>query len=398
MAVKTTSLKTQYSESEFIEIDDSRYEHLLELTDGAASSCFQCGVCTAVCPWSLVRDDTIPVRVLLRQAQLGLPMTDEALWLCTTCAQCEALCPRGVDISAVIRGLRYIAWDERTIPEGLPTLLWSVHWNDNPWSQPPSERSQWAKDIALPAYDPDKHEILLYVGCTSSYDRRAQQIALSLARVLRAAGVSFGYLGEDEPCCGESVLSVGHVRFFQEMAQKAIDVFGERGVTRLVTLSPHCYDVFLNHYPWPKGPKTAPQVYHYTQYVAELIESERLKFTKSIDHIITIQDPCYLVRHNREIDASRRILDAVPGTRIVEMLHSGLDGLCCGGGGGRMWMETDAGERFSDIRIEEAQKVDAQIVATACPFCIVCLEDSVKSLKVRDLRILDVAEILAQSV
>ena len=227
-----------------IEIIDEHWEKLLALTGGAAALCYQCGTCTATCPWGDVRQEPLSVRSFIRQAQLGLQHTNGDLWMCTTCAQCEADCPRGVKIADVMRALRAIAWEARQVPKGLPSVLWSEYWNNNPWSQPPSQRGQWARDLDLQLFDPQQHELLLYAGCTASYDRRAQKIARALVTVLRAAGVSFGYLSENEPCCGEAVLSMGHHLYFGEIMGHAEQVLQEKGVTKLLTVSPHCYDTF----------------------------------------------------------------------------------------------------------------------------------------------------------
>ncbi|MBM3145604.1 MAG: (Fe-S)-binding protein [Chloroflexi bacterium] len=377
-------------------LDDTTWEELLELTHGAAAVCFQCGVCTATCPWGLVREETLSVRSYMRAAQLGLHKNgNEDLWLCTTCAQCEAYCPRGVEIADVFRGLRYLAWKRNQPHHGLSTLLWSVYWNNNPWEQPPSQRANWAKDLAAPQFDPEKHEILYYVGCTASYDSRAQKVARALVKIFQAAGVSFGILGEDEPCCGEEVLSVGHKLYFREMAEKATKTLRERGVTQLVTTDPHSYDAFKNHY------NDAIQPLHYTQYLAHLIDQGRLTPRSPIPNsqsLITFHDPCYLSRHNAEIEAPRKVLSAIPGVELVEMPNIADDTLCCGGGGGRMWLETEAGERFSDLRVEEALSTGARILATACPYCIACLEDSVKAKGIEDLAVMDVAEIVAKNI
>lgn len=371
-------------------LDDDLWERLIELTDGAAALCYQCGVCTATCPWGLVRQTPLSVRTIMRQAQLGLLNGSESLWLCTTCAQCEALCPRGVDIPDVFRGLRLLAWERHSAEHGLPSMLWSVYWNNNPWSQPPSERPSWSKNLDIPPYNADLHEVLLYVGCTSSYDRRAQNIARSLVKLLQAAGVSFGYLGEQEPCCGEAILSVGHRPYFQEVAANTADVFREQGVRDMICISPHCYDVFKNHYPLISE-EFQPR--HYTSYLAQLIERGQMKFTHSIDRKVTFQDPCYLGRYNDEYKASRDIISGLPGAELVEMQDSGVQGMCCGGGGGRMWLETAAGERFSDLRVEQAAQTNAQILATACPFCAVCLEDSLKAQNITNMQVFDIAEL-----
>lgn len=387
---------------EVVSIDDERWERFIALTNGAAATCFQCGVCTAVCPWGLVRGETVSVRSLMRLAQLGLLDESSDVWLCTTCGHCEAYCPRGVHIGEVMRGLRYMIWEDRQTPSGLPSLLWSVFWNNNPWTQPPSQRSQWAKDLDIPLFDPDQHEILLYIGCTTSYDRRSQQVGRALVQLLKAAGTSFGFLGDDEPCCGEAALSVGHKPYFEEVARETAKVFNKRGVSQLVTVSPHCYDVFKNHYPQVEGidvdsisPK-AMRTYtpsHYTDYLAQLVEDGRLPLERSVELKVTFHDPCFLARHNDETAGPRRILEAIPGLELTEMEHAGSETLCCGGGGGRMWLETEPGERFSDIRVQEALATGADVLATACPFCIACLEDSLKAQKIDELVVMDVAEI-----
>jgi Fe-S oxidoreductase len=383
------------SSENILRIDDELWEQLIELTDGAAALCYQCGVCTASCPWGLVRQKPLSVRTLLHQAQLGLQGENGSLWLCTTCAQCEAYCPRGVNIPDVFRSLRTVAWDNRSPEEGLPSLLWSLFWNNNPWSQPPNQRAQWATNLEIPIYNPDEHELLLYIGCTASYDQRAQKIATALVKLLRAGGVEFGYLGEEEPCCGESALSVGHKPYYAEIAAQTAQVFQDRRVAKLVTISPHCYDVFRNHYPTFSSEF---QPAHYTQSLASLVAEGRLNFYGSLDVRVTFQDPCYLGRINTEYGAARQILNSIPGVELVEMESVAQDGLCCGGGGGRMWLETPLGERFSDLRVDQALQTGAAVLGTACPFCITCLEDSLKGKNIEQIEVCDIAELAVRAL
>lgn len=375
--------------------DEALWERLFQETRGAMALCYQCGVCTAACPWGLVRREPFSVRTMMRRAQVGLLDGDESLWLCAACGQCEALCPRGVPVSEVFQSLRERAWEQRTVPRGLSSVLWSVYWNNNPWFQPPSYRSRWARDLEVPRFDPEQHEILYYVGCTSAYDRRAQKVARALVQLLRAAGVRFGTLGDDEPCCGEAVKSLGHRPYFYEIAQNNAKRFADAGVRELITTSPHCYEVFQDHYPRFQA---GFQPYHYTQYLARLLEEGRLRFSREVRLRVTYHDPCYLGRRCGEYEAPRRVLDAIPGLERVEMTHFGPDALCCGGGGGRMWLETRAGERFADLRVQEALETGAQVIVTACPFCMACLEDSLKGMGIAGLRVLDVAEIAAMAI
>lgn len=291
-------------------------------------------------------------------------------------------------------------------------MLWSVYWNGNPWSRPPSERFAWARNTNIPKFDPHEHEFLLYIGCTSSYDNRLQKIARALAKALAAGGISFGCLGEDEPCCGEPIKSVGHAPYFYEAIQSATGILKDAGVENVITLSPHCYDVFKNQYRTVLEGESF-EVFHYTQILAGLSESGKLDFppgriARVLENIInrdaqeeilvTFQDPCYLGRKNNEYRAPRTILSSIPGIKIVEMEDHKQDGLCCGGGGGRMWLETPPGERFSDIRVAQAQETGASILATACPFCLVCLEDSLHAMGKESMSVLDVAEIVDMAI
>ncbi len=235
--------------------------------------------------------------------------------------------------------------------------------------------------------------MLYYVGCTPSYDTRTQKVARALVALFRAAGVSFGTLGPDEPCCGDAAHVLGHSDYVERIVEDNVRLFEKRGVQTLVTTSPHCYDMFRNQYPSQDGFRPL----HYTQYLAALIDEGRLQFGRTFEASVTFHDPCYLSRRNDVSDAPRQVLAAIPGVDLVEMPRSREETLCCGGGGGRMWMETKAGERFGDLRVREALATDAEILVTACPHCIACLEDSVK-LSGEGLRVMDLAELAAEAL
>ncbi len=375
--------------------DEERWEKIQALTDGAALICYQCGMCTASCPWGLVRDIGLSIRTMIRQAQLGLFDEDNDIWRCTTCGRCEVTCPRGVRITDVIRGLRYLAWEDRKTPEGFPSLMWSVYWNNNPWFQPPSHRAEWAEKMTVPAYTPD-HEYLLYVGCTVSYDHRAQKIAKSLVHILNQAGVSYGILGNDEPCCGEPVLAVGHLPYFEDIMKKNVEFYKEKNVRKIITISPHCYDTMKNHYTWPEG--TTVEVLHYSEILRDLLREGKLNIKKTNGIRIAYHDPCFLARHNNVIEAPREAIQTLSENGPVEFSRNADFTLCCGGGGGRMWLETKADERFSHLRIQEAQEKNVNVLLTTCPMCLACLEDSKNDLGAQNMTILDVAEFLSQNL
>jgi Fe-S oxidoreductase len=373
-------------DDDIIVLNDDAWERVIAATHGQAAACFQCGVCSATCPWGLVRPEPVIIRHLMRQAQLGAPGWTEALWLCTTCGQCSAQCPRGVDISSVILALRGIAWGERQAPAGLPTLMWNLYWDGNPYGRPPSQRATWSEDLGLHEFTAED-EVLLYFGCTANYDQRIQKVARAVVQVLRAAGVRFGVLGEREPCCGDAARTAGHTGYADEIASNGSKLLRELGVGTVVAISPHCLDQFVHHFDMPADFRAL----HYTQYMGQLIADGRLRIEGELAAKVTFHDPCYLGRRGGDFESPRSVLGSVPGVELVEMPRSRDEALCCGGGGGRMWLETPASERFAEMRVAEARATGAEIIGTACPHCVSCLEDSAGS----SMRVADVAEIVA---
>lgn len=384
-----------WEDDEPLTLDDDLWDRIVQITKGAAAACFQCGTCTAICPWGQVRGESVNVRKLMRRSQLGLQSGDGAAdpWLCTTCGYCEALCPRGVDIPGVIHSLRQEAWRQNSVPKGLSSLLWDVHWDGNPWGQPPSQRFAWARGLELEAFRPE-HELLFYVGCSASYDRRLQKVARALVNILNTAGVSFGVLGEAEPCCGESVLAVGNDEYLQEIVESNTKLFREKGVRTIMTLSPHCFDIFASRY--QVADEFRPV--HYSQLLAELSAAGRLPALALDSVVVTYQDPCYLGRRHDVYEEPRAVLTAVAGLELREMENNREQGLCCGGGGGRMWMETPAEERFALLRVKEAADTGADVLATACPACLACLDDGLKVAGNDSLRVMDIAEIVQMAL
>lgn len=378
--------------AETVTLDDALWERITRITGGLTWPCYQCGACTAVCPWGRVREDATNVRRLIRHLQVG-NSADTEIWLCTACRQCQEQCPRGVDVPAVFRSLRRAAWQERAVPAGMPSLLWHLFWDGNPGGQPPSQRFAWARDLDLPPYAPD-HEILLYVGCSASYDRRLQRVARALVAVLRAAKVSFGVLGDEEPCCGEAAFAVGQDAFVRRIVERNVALFRARGVRRLVALSPHCYDMFRNRH--PVGGEFEPL--HYTQLLDDLLQAGRLPLGEIEPLALTFHDPCLLGRAHGVYAPPRRVLAAIGGAELYEMADNREAALCCGGGGGRMWVETPASERFAVLRAREAQATGAAVLATACPACLSCLEDGLKVIGAAEMRVLDIAEVVAMAL
>jgi Fe-S oxidoreductase len=358
--------------------------------------CMQCGMCAGSCPWRVV-DGPFNVRRLIRMAQLGVEGYESAdiLYGCTTCNKCVLKCPRGVKIIDIVRSMRTMIAETGAIPSVLRTVTGSVHSNGNPWSEPREKRTEWMQGIDVPSFDAEK-EYLLFVCCTSAYDQRSRNIAKSLVRILDAAGVSYGVIGEEESCCAESVRKIGDEELFMDTAKRNIDLYAQKGVSKVITTSPHCLYTFRNEYPDLGADFEA---LHYTELIAQLLNEGNLKLKGTVDTSVTYHDPCYLGRHCEVFDAPRQLISEATGGRLVEMERIGNDSLCCGAGGGRLWMETKPEWRFSDLRIDEACRTGASILATACPYCISMLEDSRKTTNREDeIEIKDISELIVELI
>jgi len=356
--------------------------------------CMQCGMCAGSCPWRIV-DGPFNIRRLIRMAQLGVEgyESDDILYGCTTCNKCVLKCPRGVTIIDVVRAMRAMIAETGAIPGVLRTATGSVHSNGNPWSEPREKRTAWMQGLDVPIFG-EGTEYFLFVCCTSAYDSRSQNIAKAMIKVLSSAGVSFGVIGEEESCCSESVRKMGDEALFNSTAGKNIKLYKEKGVKKIITTSPHCYTTFTKEYPELGGEF---EVLHYTQLLARLLKEGKLKLSKTLDKKVTYHDPCYLGRHNEVYDEPRALISAVTGGNLVEMKRIRKESLCCGAGGGWLWMETKPEWRFSDLRIHEACETGAPILATACPYCISMLEDSRKTVNKEDaIQIKDISELIAE--
>jgi len=265
----------------------------------------------------------------------------------------------------------------------------------NPFGEDRAKRAGWAEGLGVQAYS-EEMEVLYFPGCYLSYDPRLKKVARATAAILKKAGVSFGILGEQESCCGESIRKTGDEELFKRLARANIKGFVDHGVRKILVSSPHCYHTFKNEYP---EFMVNFEVVHIAQYVAELIDAGRLELGGEYGRKVTYHDPCYLGRHNGVYEAPRAVLQQAGGLELVEMADTLEDSLCCGGGGGRIWMETLKGERFSDLRLAQAQAVGAEVLATSCPYCITHFEESRIALAdSASIEIKDITEIIADVI
>ncbi len=358
--------------------------------------CYQCGICTSTCPWNMVR--SFLVRRIMHQGQLGLiDFEAEDMWLCVTCKACVDRCPRNVEIIDIMRALRRVVVEVgiAKVPDSLRLAVKNISGVGNPQGEEREKRTDWAKDLGVKTYAKGT-EVLYFPCCVPAYDPQFQRVARATVNILKKVGVDFGILGAELSCCGESVRKAGNEGLFQSLAQNNISVFNEAGVKKIIVTSPHCYHTFMKEYPELGGNF---EVIHFSQYLAELIKEGNLKLTKELNKKVTYHDSCYLGRHNDVYDEPREILKSIPGLELIEMTNHRENSLCCGGGGGRIWEETKKGERFSDMRIEQALEVGANILAVACPYCMVNFEDSVLTSDKGDvIEIKDIAELVQEVI
>jgi len=359
--------------------------------------CYQCGLCDTVCPWNEVR--TFSIRKIIREATFGLTeIESEDIWRCATCGRCVEQCPRGVQQIELGVSLRRIATEYGVFPapvKSIRTISAGLTAQGNPFGEERKNRADWAKGLSVKTFT-EGMEILYFPGCYPSYDPRMQRVARATVNILNTAGVDFGILGQKESCCGESIRKTGDEELFKRLARENIKTLIDNGVKKIVVSSPHCYHTFKNEYP---EFMVNFEVIHSSQYLFELIDAGRLEITKEYRKDITYHDPCYLGRHNGIYDEPREVLKKIPGIELDEMPDSRENSLCCGGGGGRIWMETPKGERFSDLRLEQAIGVGAKVLATCCPYCITNFEDSRVNMEYEGvLEIKDITEIIQEVI
>jgi len=339
------------------------------------------------------------MRKIIRQATFGLTeIESEDIWLCTTCGRCPQECPRDVQQIESGTALRRIATEYGIFPptaQPIRTVSASLTAEGNPLSEERKHRADWTEGLSVQPFT-EGMDLLYFPGCYPSYDPRLKKVARATAHILTQAGVNFGILGEKESCCGESIRKTGDEELFKRLARENIKTFIDRGVKKILVASPHCYHTFKNEYPEFMA---TFEVVHISQYLFELLDQGRIALPKEYRKHVTYHDPCYLGRHNGIYDEPREILKRVPGLEMDEMPESREDSLCCGGGGGRIWMETPRAERFSDIRLEQAKGLEAEVLVTACPYCITNFEESRLNLEYEDvLEIKDITEIIQEAM
>jgi Fe-S oxidoreductase/nitrate reductase gamma subunit len=397
-------------------ITDLSWKQLLDLY-----TCTECGRCTVVCPTTITkkplvpRDLTIALRDHLNAASgeilrapgegTGKParglagdvISADTVWACTTCRWCEEACPLFISyVDRIVEMRRHLVLEQADFPGEAEPAFRGMEINGNPWQLAAETRADWARGLGVPlASDGSEFEVLFWVGCAGSYDDAGKKTSQATVRLLQAAGVRFAILGPEERCTGDAARRLGNEYLFQTLAQGNVETLDRRGVKTIVTNCPHCFNTLAHEYPDFGGHY---DVKHGTQLVAELIAAGRLRLTAEVHRALTFHDPCYLGRTNGEYDAPRRVLASIPGLAVKEAPLSRSHAMCCGAGGGRMWLEEKLGERINQTRFRQLQASGVDDVAVACPFCAVMVGNAQQELGLESAQTVDVLTLAAQAL
>lgn len=392
-------------------ITDFTWKALLD-----AFSCTECGRCTEACPATATGKKLNPRRVihdirinLLRNRDEGEALallgeggegsvSEEVLWACTTCGACMEVCPVFIEhVPRIVEMRRYRVEMEAKFPDQLLTLFENMEQRSNPWGMAPAERIKWASDGSARPFEPGKTEYLFYIGCAGALDARARRVTMANAAILDAAGVSWGTLGKEELCCGDSLRRLGNEYVFDRMARENIRCFAEKGVKKIVTQCPHCFSTLKNDY---RQFGAEIEVVHHTELLHDLIASGRLQLShREAPGRIVFHDSCYLGRYNDIYEAPRALI-AAAGGQVLEMPRHRDRAFCCGGGGGQMWMEESPGrESIHAARTEEALGLSPATIAVCCPYCLTMFEDGLKEKGMAGkIEVMDIAELVAKAL
>lgn len=389
-----------------IEPKDLQWRDLL-----SSLACMRCGRCQDACPASNSGTTLSPMFLMqnLRKTLdetfdfLGRPKKEdvllldnvldmEAVWACTTCRACMEMCPVYIEQMEIIGEMRRGIVESGEAPPDIRDFLTNIQKQRNPWGEAKYKRDAWAKDLEVPSVKDAEFEWLWWVGCGHSFDNRNKVVARKLVELLNEIGISYAFLGREEGCCGNDVRRVGEEGLFQLLKEENTATFEKYGVERVFATSPHCYNTFKNEY---DGFETK----FILEILYEAIRDGRLKLKHPVNKKVTFHDPCYLGRYNGMYELPREILKAIPGIELVEMPRNREKAFCCGGGGGNLVREYPGEDRPNNIRAREAGETGAEVLAVACPFCMIMLEDGIKMEKLDDrMAVMDVIELVYESV
>jgi Fe-S oxidoreductase len=385
-------------------------------------SCTECGRCQDLCPAYNTQKPLSPKMLIIdlkenmyrnKEAILAHKydevshviddnVTEDVIWACTSCRACEIACPVFIEHTDKIYDIRRnLVMMESRFPAEAQTVFKNMETNASPWAFAASDRANWAEGLSIKtmaevATEKTSLDVLLWVGCAGSYDDRNKKVLRAFVSILRKAGLRFAILGNEEQCTGDPARRIGNEYLYQTLAKANIETLNRYDVKKIVTACPHCFNTIKNEY---KDFGGNYEVFHHSQFIARMIADGKIKPSKSIDETVTFHDSCYLGRWNGIYDQPRSVINAIPSARVVEMKSNHDQSMCCGAGGGRMWMEEKIGKRVNIARTEQALDTKAGIVASSCPFCMTMITDGVKSKDMQGkVKVMDIAELIDQSI
>lgn len=332
------------------------------------------------------------------KALVGEVIDLHELWACTNCMYCMEHCSAAIEhVPKIINMRQYKVLTEADFSPELQLTYRNMENNSNPWGIGAHLRADWAGELGIKTLAEDPNvEYLFYVGCAGSFDDRGKKISIAFAKILQAAGVSFGILGTEEGCCGDSAMRGGNEYLFQAQAQANIEIMNGYGVKKIIATCPHGYNCLKKDYPNFGGNY---EVYHHTEIIADLLAQGKIRLSKAVEGVFTYHDSCFLGRYNNIYTEPRSILNAVPGMKLAEMDRNLSKSFCCGAGGARMWMEEDIGDRINNMRTDQAVATGAETIAVACPFCLTMISDGVKDRQLSEkVTALDISEIIVKAM
>jgi Fe-S oxidoreductase len=405
------------------DVEDLTWKQLLD-----GYTCTECGRCTASCPANLTGKLLSPRKIIVdirkRLSEKGPSLlegkagnvsssvtakaevqrtllhdyiTPDELFACTTCMACVQECPVNIEhVDAIVDMRRHLVLMESSFPPEVQSLFRNLESNANPWAFSSSSRADWAEGLNIPRMSETPHaEVLFWVGCAGSFDNRYKKVSVAFTKLMQQAQVKFAILGTEEKCSGDSARRIGNEYLAQTLMKENVATLNRYNVKKIVTSCPHCFHTLKKEYPQFGGNY---DVVHHTDFLAQLLREGRIERVKGLKATLTYHDSCYLGRYNDVYDAPRKLLEAVEGIDLVEMEKAKSKGMCCGAGGGRMWMEEKEGKRVNIERTEQALATDATVISTACPFCMTMMSDGVKAKeKTESIQVKDVCEILYES-
>jgi len=395
-------------------IEEFTWKQLMDL-----DACTKCGRCQDVCPANISGKALSPKKVIQdlkdhfyevypvplsrnpiedRKDMISEAITEEVVWDCTTCRACMEVCPVYIEhVNKIVDMRRNLAMERSQIPEAAQDALKSLGAREHPWRGTTATRTDWAEGLEIKMLSDDSDiDVLYWVGCTAALDERNMKVAQATARILQVAGINFGMLGIEENCCGDPARRMGDEYLFQTLCEKNIGVMKGYEIKKIITTCPHCFNTLKHEYPQFGGEF---EVVHHTQFILDLMRSGKLKFSGSNGRRAVYHDSCYLGRYNDIYSQPREILATIGAASGVELSRHGPRSFCCGGGGGHMWMEEDIEKRLNVKRTEEVIETGADVIATACPYCLSMFEDGLKAKEVEEtIKAMDLSELLVESL